>query len=156
MPDGRLKWNPRGLKTWDARFAGKFVAENLNAKGYRKVAVGRRNVLQHRVIWKMHHGTDPEIVDHINGLTSDNRIENLRAACHFRNQFNAKSRCGNSRFRGVYLSRGGRWSARVRAHGKTWHLGTYDTEEDAALAYDEEAVRLHKDFARTNKMMFGI
>ena len=34
----------------------------------------------HRIIWEMHHGPIPEgmEIDHINHVTDDNRIENLR------------------------------------------------------------------------------
>lgn len=42
----------------------------------------------HKVIFCMHHGYMPEIVDHINGIKKDHRIENLRAASHVTNNYN--------------------------------------------------------------------
>jgi len=52
-------------------------------------------------------------------------------------------------FRGVCRNKD-RWSARITRDGKHVHLGTYDTKEDAARAYDEAARRLHGEFARFN------
>jgi hypothetical protein len=53
-------------------------------------------------------------------------------------------------FRGVYRTVNGKYAAQVR-HSKTrsW-LGTFDAAEDAARAYDAEAVKLHGARAVTN------
>jgi hypothetical protein len=50
--------------------------------------------------------------------------------------------------------RTGRWQASIgkRSNGKykSTHLGTYDTPEEAALAYDEAAIELHGSCAKLN------
>ena len=53
-------------------------AEIKGSGGYNVVSFMRGNVVAHRVIWKMHYGTVPRYIDHINRVKTDNRIENLR------------------------------------------------------------------------------
>jgi hypothetical protein len=40
---------------------------------------------------------------------------------------------------------GKRWQARLRYDGKNYNLGTYDTKQEAALAYDKEARQRGED-----------
>lgn len=49
----------------------------------------------HKVIFCMHNGFMPEIVDHINGDKSDHKIENLRAATHQSNNWNRVTQSNN-------------------------------------------------------------
>ena len=43
-----------------------------------------------------------------------------------------------------------KWVARISVDGKSKHIGVYDTEEEAALAYNEAAKQLRGEFARLN------
>lgn len=88
-------------------------------------------------------------VDHCNGDGLDNRRENLRQATHAQNMMNAPSQTGSSRFKGVSWSRK-YWRASIRDNYKTVHIGRFDTEEEAARAYDDAARRLHGAFSRVN------
>jgi len=96
-------------------------------------------------------GEPPEEVDHCNRDGLDNRRENLRKATTQQNMMNSPSRRGSSKFKGVsWWVRDRNWRASIRSDYKTIHLGRFTTEEDAALAYDEAARRLHGEFARVN------
>jgi hypothetical protein len=64
-----------------------------NHEGYVYVYVDGKQYFAHRIIWKLETGREPEgVIDHINGETSDNRIENLRDVTHTENMRNRRSR----------------------------------------------------------------
>jgi len=103
-------------------------------------------------------GEAPEgmVIDHVNGDGLDNRRKNLRYCTHAENHANEeKRRGGTSVFKGVGLDTDrNKWSAKLTAFGKTKNLGRFDTEEEAAVAYDTEARKVFGDFARLNSEMF--
>ena len=89
-------------------------------------------------------------VDHVNGDGLDNRRSNLRPADDSKNAMNrAVSSANTSGFKGVSRNHL-RWSAQIKLDGRQIHLGTFDTTQEAALAYDEAALRLFAEFARVN------
>jgi hypothetical protein len=97
---------------------------------------------------------DGELIDHRNGNSLDYRRANLRPATRSQNSYNrqkTKSNLSTSKYRGVtYFPRTGRWLSRIKYRGKSIYLGYFETEIDAAKAYDELAKKYHKDFARLN------
>lgn len=111
---------------------------------------GGRFILMHRLII----GDIPEglEIDHINGDSLDNRRENLRICKHSQNRKNNKKyETNTSGFMGVHFrTERQKWVAMIYADGKRQYLGHYDTPEEAAVAYDEAALRLHGEFATLN------
>lgn len=115
-------------------------------------------VLMHRVILGLQDpetGASPENcrVDHINGDGLDNRLTNLRRATHSQNGANQRLRAGTKTgYKGVYSLPSGRFGARIRVQGLWFHLGTYPTAIEAALAYNAEAVVRFGIFAYPNPL----
>lgn len=95
-------------------------------------------------------------VHHDNHDGLDNRRSNLVLCTHLQN---TQHRVGlpsrrRSRFNGVSQYAPCGWSARIRVNGKPTYLGSFPTEEAAALAYDQAAVAAFGPFALTNAALF--
>lgn len=94
-------------------------------------------------------------VCHKNGCGLDCRRSNLFFGTHKHNMWGAcrKKIGATSRFRGVHFSvRDGKWMAKITPGGKTFHLGGFDNEIDAALAYNAAALIHFGDFAALNRI----
>jgi hypothetical protein len=93
------------------------------------------------------------VVDHRNRNGLDDRRENLRLATHSQNRCNRfvdKTGC-SSQYRGVCWHKQRKcWRAHLQYEGKWVWLGRFDSEIDAAKAYDEAAKKYHGEFARLN------
>jgi len=104
-------------------------------------------VLLHRLVLCAPKGSE---VDHANGDRLDNRRVNLRFCTRSQNNANKRLTWGRSKYKGVWLQQPGRWVSEAKKDGVKHRMGTYDTEEDAARAYDEAAKKLFGEFARLN------
>lgn len=131
---------------WNALLGmGKFyAARKSNTKNGKRYLI-----LMHRIIAGTPDGMD---TDHINGDTLDNRDENLRTCNPSQNQANQRKKTSHSsRFKGVdYCKHRGKWRARIRYKKKLSHIGLFDSEVDAARAYDAKARELQGEYAATN------
>jgi hypothetical protein len=119
--------------------------------GYLRIYINRRGLLAHRLAWLTTYGEPvPPVIDHIDGNTSNNRLNNLRASNYPNNLANAKlHRDTTTGVKGVFqIKKNGRFLAYITRNRQKHHIGIYDTIEEAAEARREAAVRLHGDFAR--------
>ena len=95
---------------------------------------------------------DGQIVDHRNGYALDNTRPNLRIATPTENARNMHARYGRSVFRGV--SRAGKgWMARITFRKETRYIGYFQSEVEAAKAYDAQAISLFGKGAVLNERL---
>lgn len=91
---------------------------------------------------------DNDVVDHINGISTDDRWSNLRAASFTQNAQNRKvGRPGRELPMGVRQARSGRYCARITVSGKQISLGSFETAEEAEKSYINAREKYYGEYA---------
>lgn len=141
--DGHLWWLKKTRNRQVDRPAG-----TINGNGYRQIYIDSRIYPEHRIIFLYHHGWLPKYIDHINGIRTDNRIENLRPCTQQQNCFNTKGYT-SSGVKGVtWHKKDKRWQAQLSINGRNTYLGSYKTVEEAAAVVSLARQKHHGDFAK--------
>lgn len=133
-----------------------------DSKGYRVCHFGKFNgklirYKEHRLIFFLETGKQPESIDHIDGNRLNNHISNLREASSRQNSANSKPRKNcKSEYKGVTYD--GRvikkpWRSYFFDGEKSVYLGSFATEKEAAMAYNQKAVESHGEFAYPNLLI---
>lgn len=92
-----------------------------------------------------------ELVDHQNNNGLDNRRSNLRLCDWSSNHANIHAVRSVAGYKGVFINQEtGAYGARLAFRGKRIYLGSFDTPEEAARAYDAEALKTCGEFAKLN------
>ena len=107
-------------------------------------------VLMHRLLMGACKG---QMVDHINRNGLDNRLENLRFIGHQGNKANSFGKNKTSQFIGVSVYASGRkkpYRVQAKVDGRNKCLGYFQTEIEAAHAYDQHARLMHGALAILN------
>lgn len=134
--------SPRRWYVAKTKVGSPYVVRNVGVKE------AQRTELLHRVILGLTETDNPG--DHRNRDTLNNRRYNLRPSTIGQNLRNQRGhRDGSSKYLGVsWCERDQCWRAHSQIDKKHRALGTFKTETEAALAYDN-AVR-HDPFANLN------
>ena len=110
--------------------------------GYLRVSInnefGRKCFRVHRLVGLafLENPKKKKEIDHIDRNKLNNNINNLRWATSAENTRNiSKKQNSKSIYKGVTLNNN-KWRARIRIHYKLIHLGYFETEKDAGLAYN--------------------
>jgi len=119
-----------------------------NSKGYLVTKIYGKQIRLHRIAWFLHSGTWPSMdIDHINGNRCDNRIANLRLASAEENNHNKhkpRQDSSSSRIGVTWFEKTKKWRARITSNKKQFHIGYFDTIEEASDAYQKAKALRHK------------
>ena len=132
-------------RQWNARCAGKPAFATINALGY---AVGHfrgKLLAAHRVAFAIMTGRWPTLIDHTNGVRSDNRWCTIKEATPRQNLMNCAVRKDSITGRtGVRPNKrtGRGFVAHIKANGKSVYLGRFATFEEAVAAREAAERRL--------------
>ena len=113
---------------------------STNNCGYVQFRAKAAVQLLHRMVMGLQKG-DGKNIDHVKGDKLDNRRSNLRIVTPNQNMYSRRFKSvSRSGYRGVRQVPSGKWVASIRR--KPSYIGTYDTKEQAALAYNKMALTL--------------
>lgn len=116
----------------------------------------RTKYLVHRLVWMYHNGVWPNAsLDHINGIRTDNRIENLREATHKENLTNRPAPMSNtSGYKNIGIRKTKLGDIRYQATIVTYVGGKkhiisrlFRSLDDALVFRDEQLIKHHGEFA---------
>jgi len=159
---GKLFWLPRPVemfradsafyggtevsaKAWNAKNAGREVTRSTSL-GYITPRIMGKNYAGHRIAWLLHYGTWPKNhIDHINGIKSDNRIENLRDVPRGKNMRNMRLQKRNKTGTpGVgWCNIYNKWKVRIGMGGGKSHFVGYFLDFNAAVAARKKAEAIY-------------
>ena len=125
----------------------KILVKSINIHGYIWIALYKN---RHRKIYKLHQlvamaflnhkpdGTQKIVVDHINDIKSDNRLQNIQLITQRENAFKTQGK-GSSKHKGVSLcKRTNKFVSQIRINGKQTFLGRFNNEEEAHQSYQNK------------------
>lgn len=147
---GELRWSHHQNNV--TRLMGK-LAGSRDPRGYIKLSFRGAPIWAHRLAWALYYNQWPDgVIDHIDGDRSNNAIKNLRVVTQKENTQNARLRSNKtSAYRGVSCCRG-QWAAVIYIDKKQQWLGVFETEHEAASAYNAAALEAYGKHAKINEV----
>lgn len=138
-----------GILFWRQPSRGRQLSKpagHLRKDGYTQINIQGKLYRRHRIIWKMHHGTVPDVLNHITGLENGDAIENLEESSCLHNQQNHvnKSKNNKSGYTGVsWYKPTQKWVASITINNKLKFLGYFLTPELASVTYQSAKLKYH-------------
>jgi len=120
----------------------------IDSNGYPKTYTARSKTLHKNLLGKQEKGY---VIDHINRNKLDNRLENLRIITQKENSYNRSKNINSSnKYKGVKKCGNNKFTACITKDSIKREIGGFETEEDAARAYDMMAEELFGEYAGKN------
>lgn len=142
-------------KCRNTRYAGKQAGHIFTSSSGSKsiqIRILGKSYYLHRVIYKMFHNEEPNIIDHIDGNPLNNLIENLRSVDNQTNCKNFKRFISNtSGCTGVSFQKNiNKWFAYIWVDYKRISLGYYENLNDAIKVRKEAEIKykFHENHGR--------
>ena len=141
--NGKVFWKDTVSK-YHCELAGKEAGLPANSRGkyYWVIRLNKKSYKRsHIIFWKLNGRMPEKIVDHIDGNSLNDASSNLREVSH---QVNSQNRKVGYRGKALPLGvrkgytnkKGGcHYQARIKHCGKTIHLGSFATPEEASAVY---------------------
>lgn len=109
----------------------KFLIPRLTNRGYYQFNLGGEQIYIHQLLGELFisNPNNYKVINHINGIKTDNRVENLEW-CTQRHNVNHYHKSDN-----VTLLPSGKFRSRCYHDKKTKHLGCFNSREEARNAY---------------------
>lgn len=134
-----------GLFTWKVNMNGRSTkccagsrAGTKQNTGYVQISIGNVRYSAHRLAWVYIHGSIDQnlIIDHINRVRNDNRIDNLRLVTHSVNNSNRElNKNSVSKHSGVIWNKSkSKWQVSIRINGRKFSCGNFSSLENAISA----------------------
>lgn len=126
-------------------------AGSITTNGYLIIRFNKTRYYAHRLAWFFIYGNIPNNqIDHINGITNDNSINNLRLCSDSTNRLNTGMwKTNTTGYKGVTYSKSrNKYVAQATLQYKHYTLGYFDTAKEASNKYQEFAKNNHGEFYR--------
>lgn len=145
--DGVLYWKIRPKNS--RKHKNDFEAGTYS-EGYKKIRFMQKTYYVHQLVYLIHFGFIPKLIDHIDGNKSNNRIDNLREVSKSHNACNSKMRSDNtSGHRSViWHKKAKKWMVQIQKNMKSIYIGLYADLELACLVANEARSLYHGKYAR--------
>lgn len=144
--NGKLYWKiNRGKYLIAGKEAGSYSHTNkfsYTQKDYCRVKIGtalpQKTFKRGKILYFLKYGVYPQMIDHINGDSRDDRIYNLREITREKNNWSSRWRTPNRSLPyGVKPNSKNTFQANASAFKNPVYLGTFSTIQDAKRAYDK-------------------
>jgi len=141
---GKLYWKNAVRPSFNGKEAG-----YDNGSGYRKVTINNNQFYVHRIIYLMHHGNCPDIIDHADRNPRNNNIENLRKADRSKNGMNSKPfKESKTGYRNVAFNhKSNKFCVYLKVNKKSKFIGSFDNLELADFVAREARRKYHGKFS---------